>query len=67
MKTVSDLKQFLQEMIENLEMNYDDDQELDLKGNTYWVKSSTFLGTREGFIDLREPVEADNDEEEDDD
>ena len=69
MKTVADLKQFLQEMVDNLDMMYNDDQELNIVGNTYWVESSTFLGTHDGFIDLRDPVgtryEADDDDDED--
>lgn len=66
MKTVKDLKDFLEEMITTLEERYDDEEVLDIVTNTYFIKSNTFLATRNGFVDLRNPVENKEYEDEED-
>ena len=65
---VSDLKQRLQEVLEELE-HYDDDREIRLKSNTYWC-SSEYFACRQGFVDFDDMVEDEcdySDEESDDD
>lgn len=49
--TVADMKEILTEALEMLD-NYDEDLELPLHSNTYYVRSDNFLATRQGFIEL---------------
>lgn len=65
LKNVADLKEFLQEKLDLLE-GYDDDVELDVASNTYFLTrngATNILETYRGFIDLDNPVK-DNVEEE---
>jgi len=55
MKTVKDLKEYLQRVINNLEWDYLDDDELDIHCNTYRI-GQNFIATNEGFISLSEPI-----------
>lgn len=57
---VKQLKEKLQDVLENLEV-YDDDAEVKMYTNTYFV-SGEYIGTRQGFIPLSEPVEEDEDD-----
>lgn len=61
--TVSDLKDLLQQALNNLE-NYDDNQKLNIKTNTYWVRGKFISIPGVGFIQLNDPVDDDDDEEE---
>ncbi len=55
MKTVKELKDYLQQVIDNLEWDYEDDDELNVATNTYFIHGTSFLATREGFVDLDTP------------
>lgn len=64
METVKDLKEFLQEQLDNLEC-YDDDQELKIASNTYFLTragATNILETPNGFVDLDNPVKENNEE-----
>ena len=66
LKTVKDLKEFLQEQLDNLDC-YDDNQELNIAHNTYFLTrngATNILETPKGFIDLDNPVKENYDEEE---
>lgn len=63
--TVSDLKDLLQQALDNLE-NYDDNQKLEIKTNTYWVRGDFISITGKGFVQLNDPVATDDDEDEED-
>lgn len=54
-KKVSWLKSKLQEVLETLDF-YDDDDEIEIAGNTYWVGPYFLSYPGVGFIDLEEPV-----------
>lgn len=55
LKTIGDLKQFLQEKIEQLD-DYTDNTKLNWCSNTYFLENQTeFLATREGFINFDNP------------
>lgn len=58
--TVAELKEKLQDVIDDLEM-YDEDQEVNVSCNTYGL-GSNFLATYEGFIDLSRPVKRTDEE-----
>lgn len=70
--TVGDLKQYFEELLNDLEQ-YDDDMEVPTTTNTYFIHSSYFMQYgRAGFIDLanlidnlEEKLEEDEDEDED--
>lgn len=65
LKTVKDLKEFLQEQLVKLEC-YDDDQKLNVAHNTYFLTrngATNILETPKGFIDLDSPVEENEEEE----
>lgn len=56
--TILELKNYLQDFIDNLEENYEDDQEVRLVSNTYFLRGATsILETRKGFVDLDNPVD----------
>ena len=56
-KTIEDLKEHLQNILDELE-DFDDDEEVVMVDNTYWLKGGThFLATTDGFIDLDHPIE----------
>ena len=62
-RTIGDLKAYLQHYINELSEKYGEACEVDITGNTYFLKSKTnFIGTKDGFISLDYPV---NDEMED--
>lgn len=61
MKTIKDLKKYLQAFLDTLE-NYDDQQELSIHNNTYFC-GGEFLATYDGFIDLNWPVDEEDEEE----
>lgn len=65
--TIADLKQYLQDTIEYLELNFDDEQKLNLESNTYFLGSCSmgFLGiegNHGGYINLEDPVASQEDE-----
>lgn len=65
LKTVGDLKQFLQEQLDNLDC-YDDNQELNVASNTYFLTrngATNILETSGGFIDLDNPINESREEE----
>lgn len=64
-KTVQDLKDHLNQVLEELE-NYDDADEVKTYANTYWLGSSHFLATGYGFINLDNPTDRKDDDEEED-
>lgn len=53
--TVADLKDYLQEIIDNLSWDYEDEDEVRISPNTYGMHAP-FLSTQLGFIDLDNPV-----------
>lgn len=66
LRTVDDLKRFLQEQLNNLDV-YNGDEELNVAHNTYFLTrngATNILETPKGFIDLDSPVEENNGEEE---
>ena len=61
--TIAELKNYLQEVIDNLEENYDDNQEVRLVSNTYFLRGATsILETRKGFVDLDNPIDEEEEE-----
>lgn len=63
LRTVKDLKEFLQEQLDNLEC-YDDEEKLKLVSNTYFLGNQyCFLALENGYLDFDDPVK-ENDEEE---
>jgi len=63
--TIKELKKDLQDTLDFLEERFDDEQEVEVVSNTYFLRGAThFLATRKGFIDLDNPVDCE--EEEDD-
>jgi len=64
LKTIGDLKQFLQEQLDNLDC-YDDNQELNVASNTYFLTrngATNILETSRGFIDLDNPAKESGEE-----
>ena len=59
---VSKLKQYLQNAIEERD-EFDDDDQVHMVTNTYYLKSSNFIGTHEGYVDLND-IQVDEDDEE---
>lgn len=64
-KTVEDLKQYLQDIIDDLEANYDDEQKVHFYQNTYWCSPNFLSIAGRGFIDFDNPVDDDDDDESD--
>lgn len=64
---VSKLKQYLQNAIDKLD-EFNDDDQVHMVTNTYYLKSSNFIGTHEGYVDLNNirVDDSDDDEEEED-
>ena len=55
--TIRELKNHLQDVIDDLECNYDDKAQVRVVSNTYFLRGAThILETRQGFIDLDNPV-----------
>lgn len=61
--TVAELKDLLQQALDNLE-DYEDNQKLNIKTNTYFVRGKFISIPGVGFIPLNDPVAADDDEDE---
>lgn len=65
LRTVDDLKRFLQEQLDNLDC-YNGDEELNVAHNTYFLTrngATNILETPKGFIDLDSPVKENEEEE----
>lgn len=62
--TVEQFRRILENALSEVE-DFDDDDLIKTETNTYFVKSSTYLATRDGFIDLKniEVIEDDEDDE----
>jgi len=57
--TIQELKKELQDTLDFLEERFDDEDEVELVQNTYWLTrngATHILETRKGFIDLDNPV-----------
>ena len=66
LETVADLKKYLQNVIEKLEDNYNNEDKLNVYTNTYFCNGDFISITRQGFIDIDDPVEKDDEDEDDD-
>lgn len=56
--TIKDVKKLLQRYIDELEENYDENAEIRLFTNTYFIdRGDTFVATPRGFIDLDNPLD----------
>lgn len=67
-ETIKDLKNFLEDLLENLNENYDDDQKVEKVSNTYFLgHPNYFLGIAGyydgGYINLDNPVSEEEGEE----
>ena len=66
--TIGELKELLQEKIDNLTARYTDDQEVDVVSNTYFIRyRGGILETDEGFVSLDNPIEEDDQDDDDED
>ena len=63
MKTINDLKEYLEEILSDLENNYDGDEKLRIVGNTYFCGSNFLSCGSRGFIDFDNPADYEEDEE----
>ena len=57
--TIQELKKYLQGTLDFLEERFNDEDEVEVVQNTYWLTrngATHILETREGFIDLDNPV-----------
>lgn len=59
-KTIGDLKEYLQGLIENLSWDYEDDEPVRVSCNTYGM-GQNFLAVRNGFIDFDDPIKEERD------
>ena len=57
-KTIGDLKEYLQGIIENLSWDYEDTDEVRVSCNTYGM-GQNFLAVPNGFIDFDRPTPED--------
>ena len=57
-KTIGDLKEYLQGIIENLSWDYEDDEPVCVSCNTYGM-GQNFIAVRNGFIDFDRPTQED--------
>lgn len=57
-KTIGDLKEYLQGIIENLSWDYEDTDEVCVSCNTYGM-GQNFIAVRNGFIDFDRPTPED--------
>lgn len=55
MKTVQELKDYLYQVIETLENDYEDGDKLRVVQNTAYIYGTEYLATHEGFVDLNTP------------
>lgn len=62
MKTINDLKQYLEEIISDLKMNYDGSEKLRIVGNTYFCGNNFLSYGSKGFIDFDNPADYEEDE-----
>lgn len=67
LETVADLKEYLQNVIEKLEDNYNDEDKLNVHTNTYFCNGDFISITRQGFIDIDDPVDDEEDEDDEED
>ena len=58
-KTIGDLKEYLQGIIENISWDYEDSDEVCISANTYGM-GQNFLAVRNGFIDFEKPTKDEN-------
>lgn len=54
-ETIADLRDYLQDIIDRLDGDWDEDQKVYVSPNTYRMYPP-FLAVRDGFIDLDNPV-----------
>lgn len=57
--TIHELKKYLQGTLQFLEKRFDEDDEVKVVQNTYWLSrngATHILETRQGFIDLDNPI-----------
>lgn len=54
-KTIADLKEYLQGVIENLSWDYEDSDPVKMSPNTYRM-GCPYIATYNGYIDLENPV-----------
>jgi len=58
-----ELKDYLQDILNNLEENYEDDEDVVVVDNTYWLKGGyRFMTTPKGYVDLDYPTKVEDDE-----
>ena len=58
-----ELKDYLQDILNNLEENYEDDEDVVVVDNTYWLKGGYhFMTTPKGYVDLDYPTKVEDDE-----
>lgn len=61
--TIKELKDHLQRVIDDLDDYYDDEAQVRVVNNTYFLRGAThILETRKGFIDLDNPVDESDDD-----
>lgn len=60
--TIKELREKLESWIELME-DYEDDQQVRMVGNTFFVHSNEYIATRHGFIDLYQLVDEEEDDE----
>ena len=61
--TIKELKEHLQSVIDYLEEHYFDENKVRVVSNTYFLRGAThILETRQGFIDLDNPVDDEDDD-----
>lgn len=60
--TIKELKEMLEDIIQDLGENHQDSAEVEVVSNTYFLRSGRrFLATGSGFIDLDYPVDEEED------
>lgn len=64
--SIADLKELLTEILDNLD-EYEDNQEVDVYENTYWLNGAKYFlgisGYNGGYINLSSPLETEDEEE----
>lgn len=55
--TIKELKEELQETLDFLEESFDDEEQVRVVNNTYFLRGAThILETKQGFVDLDRPI-----------
>ena len=64
--TIKDLREHLQKYLDQIAERYDDNQALNIVNNTYFLRGATNILeiSRKGFVDLDNPTDQDNEDEE---